>query len=594
MAEDRAITNGSGREITINAHSVSRGTATGRIVCLYGGTRQFYRISLSPSRIPLELRRLGRAFTAATRQLDQLIAGGRRRTAAGSAIFDVHRMILADGSFRQKIEDRITSDRVNAEWAVKVVIDEYVTRYKSITDEHLRSRYIDIEDIGDRILAALGSGTRHQRRFAENSIIVAKELKPSTLYELDEYRPAAIITETGGWTSHTFILARELGIPAVTGAKKILRHVRSGDSAIVDGFSGTVILRPESKTLDRFVSTAAESAIVLPVPEPADGRFKMLDGREIRILVNTEHDAIYRRAERSGATGVGLYRSESLFNRYRGFPNEKDQLEAYRRMVSAANGEQVNIRLFDVSADLLLDQNKNVEKNPALGLRGVRLGLTRTGVLRPQLRAMLRASDGDQIGIIIPLVSDVGEIRSVRRFLEKETAALRKKGVVCGSPRIGAMIETPAAVFMIDEILDEVDFISLGTNDLVQYTLAVDRDNENVSSWFKTLHPAILRSVRTVLAAANERKKPAIVCGEMAGSPYYVPILLGLGAENLSINPASIGPVTRVIAGIAFQEAAGLVNGLGRMSSVDDTENTVFEHIKNNWSHLYSRRLEKN
>ncbi len=572
-------------EVHIAAKAVSRGVAIGPLICLHGQHRQFYRIELTEAKIAAELRRLKKGLSTAEKQLDRLVSNGGN---AGPAIFDVHRMILADDTFRTRIETQIKEERVNAEWAVKVVIDDYVNKYKAIPDEHLRSRYIDIEDIGDRLLAALGVGASSRLRFARDSILVARELKPSTLYELNDHRPAAIITETGGWTSHTFILARELGIPAVTGAKKILRQVNTGDRAIVDGFSGGVVVNPTRETLKRFSAAVKEFRAVGRDPHQASTTpLKTLDGREIAIYVNSEHDTTFQKAMDLGVSGVGLYRSESLFNRYKGFPSEREQFEAYRRMAELAGDKILNIRLFDVGVEQLLDHNKGVEKNPALGLRAIRLALTQGKTLNTQLRSILQASSDHNIGIVLPMISDISEIEAVQNKLKRESTRLKNSGKTFGAPSLGIMIETPAAVMIIKELLEKVDFVCIGTNDLVQYLLAVDRDNESVSTWFRTLHPAVLRSLRVVIEAAAAAGKPAVVCGEMAGSPFYVPVLIGLGATRLSMNVNSIPVVASLINGIAYQEAADLIAKIDKESSSEKIEDIIYHQIETVWPHLY-------
>lgn len=572
-------------EVHIAAKAVSRGVAIGPLICLHGQHRQFYRIELTEAKIAAELRRLKKGLSTAEKQLDRLVSNGGN---AGPAIFDVHRMILADDTFRTRIETQIKEERVNAEWAVKVVIDDYVNKYKAIPDEHLRSRYIDIEDIGDRLLAALGVGASSRLRFARDSILVARELKPSTLYELNDHRPAAIITETGGWTSHTFILARELGIPAVTGAKKILRQVNTGDRAIVDGFSGGVVVNPTRETLKRFSAAVKEFRAVGRDPHQASTTpLKTLDGREIAIYVNSEHDTTFQKAMDLGVSGVGLYRSESLFNRYKGFPSEREQFEAYRRMAELAGDKILNIRLFDVGVEQLLDHNKGVEKNPALGLRAIRLALTQRKTLNTQLRSILQASSDHNVGIVLPMISDISEIEAVQNKLKRESTRFKNSGKTFGTPSLGIMIETPAAVMIIKELLEKVDFVCIGTNDLVQYLLAVDRDNESVSTWFRTLHPAVLRSLRAVIEAAAAAGKPAVVCGEMAGSPFYVPVLIGLGATRLSMNVNSIPVVASLINGIAYQEAADLIAKIDKESSSEKIEDIIYHQIETVWPHLY-------
>jgi phosphotransferase system enzyme I (PtsI) len=469
---------------------------------------------------------------------------------------------------------------------VKVVTDAYIAQYKAIADEHLRDRYIDVEDVAERLLSALGGGER-SAPLAKDSIIVAQELMPSTLAEQTGSHPTAVITEHGGWTSHTFILARELNLPAVTGVRKILRRVNTGDAAIVDGYNGRVILNPTAETLERYRLPAAQfQQINYNDVTVSETETKTLDGRQITVRVNVDLPEIYKRAKRIGARGIGLYRSEFLFNRFKGFPTENQQYEAYREIAEFAGEDGVKIRTFDVGAEQLYEQSHGREKNPALGLRAIRLGLSNTRHLRTQLRAIVRAAHNNKIDLVIPMVSGVDEIIEVRGLVRREKEALQAKGIPFGDPRIGAMIEVPSAVMLIDEIVRETDFVCLGTNDLVQYMLAVDRDNESVSAWFRTLHPAVLRAVSSVIKACSEAAMPLTICGEMAGSPFYLPILIGMGATELSMNVNSILRVRKVISGLAYQETAALVREIEKCRTADDVEALLERHIAEKWSHL--------
>jgi len=577
-------------ETILSGQAVSRGAAVGKAVCLHGRKRQFYRIALKDSQIEGEINRLRAAVLLAGKQLKKIsrqetkISGGVRTN-----IFEAHLLILEDEFLFGKIEKNIIEQKVNAEWSVKIVLDSYIAEYKAIADENLRERYIDLEDISDRLLNALGGGEKSKTRLDENAVIVAKDVKPSTLIELSESNPKAIITERGGWTSHTFILAREISLPAVTGIGDVLRRIENGDEIIVDGYEGKIILSPSEKNLKkykaaakRFEEKAGENA------EPARGKLTTLDGREIIIRANVDLPKGYLQAKRFGARGVGLYRSEFLFNQFKGFPSENEQIQAYRKVARIVGDDGVRIRTFDLSVEQLADENSEREQNPALGLRGIRLGLSHPEQFRIQLRALLQASFDHKIDIVLPMISEVSEIILTREILREEKERLELKGIRFGDPQLGAMIEVPAAVLTADEIAKEADFLSLGTNDLVQYLLAVDRDNQSVAGWFRTLHPAVIRAIKIVLKAAEDNEIPLIVCGEMAGSPFYVPILIGLGAQFLSMNVNSIARVRKIVAGIAFEEATEICRGAEKCATADQIENLIKTHFFEKWSHLYS------
>lgn len=574
-------------ELRLKARAVARGVAIGKVVCLHGRKRQFYRLNLEESQIEREVRRFRAAIRLAKRQLNKISQNENGNTKL--SVFDAHLLILEDQSLQDKIEKQIVRQKVNAEWAVKLVTDRFIATYKAIADEHLREKYIDLEDVADRILAALGGGGKSNLRLKKNSIIVARDVKPSTLIELTDSKPKAIITEQGGWTSHTFILAREINLPAVTGLKGILRRVQTGDEVIVDGFNGQVIVHPSKESSEKYKIAAAQfQEFTHQEIEPVAGKLKTLDGCEIKIRANIDLPRGYAQAKRFGARGIGLYRSEFLFNQFKGFPTEQEQLKEYLKIAKLAGEDGVRIRTFDLSAEQLAVENPDKEINPALGLRAIRLGLTHKKEFRRQISALLQASLENNIDIVLPMISDVSEILEAKKLIEAEKERLRKKKIEFGNPQIGAMIEVPSAVLTAPEIAREVDFFCLGTNDLVQYLLAVDRDNEAVADWFRTLHPAVLRSIKTVLQAAARQNIPAVVCGEMAGSPVYVAILIGLGATELSMNVNSISRVRRTIANIAFEEAKEIADKLLKLPTSDEVEDAVNESFLKSWSHLFS------
>ena len=571
-------------EIRIIAGSVSRGIAIGKAVCLYGRRRQFFRTELAADQVDRELRRFRAAIRLAVRQLGRLGSNGIGDNATG--ILDFHRMILSDPSLLISIEQKVVDERINAEWAVKIVTDSYLAKYKTIPDEKLRERFIDLEDVTERIMTALGGGRRRHGLLDKNSIIVSREMNPSTLIELSENDPAGIITEHGGWASHTFILAREMGIPAVTGVRRALGRIRTGDTVLLDGYRGEVTVRPSSTLVDEYKKRSfAPSLRVVATSAGAD--LKTLDGRKIVIRANADIAGGYEKARAEGALGVGLFRSEFIFNQFRGIPTESEQVEAYRKIALLAGEHGVRIRTFDYGIDDIADPATTKSKNPALGLRAIRLSFEREKQFRVQLRALLQAAHNTRIDVILPMVSDISEILRAKELLAEESAALKAKRIEIGSPRFGVMIEVPSSVLLVNEILDEVDVLCLGTNDLVQYILAVDRDNEAVAKWFNTLNPAIVKAIKTVVDAAESRKTSCVVCGEMAGSPFYVPVLIGLGATELSMNANSISKVRRVVAGIAYEETLSLVRRIQACRTAAKADETVRDCIREHWSHLY-------
>ncbi len=580
-------------EQKLKGRAVSRGIAIGKIICLQGKKRQFYRINLRENQIERELRRFQAAIRLAKRQLKKLSHSESKSISQIQInIFETHLLILEDNSLLTKIEIAIKEQKVNSEWAVKFVTDRYISLYKDIQDEHLRERHIDLQDIAERILSALGGIEKTSYELENDSIIVASEVKPSTLIELSQSQIGGIITENGGWTSHTFILARELKIPAITGIKGVLRRMKTGDLAIVDGFNGRVFVNPNQKTSIQYRQEAEQlQKLNLESGEISKGKFQTLDGKKIIVRANLDIGKDYPRAKRLGALGIGLFRSEYLFNQYQGMPTEKQQFDAYREIANYAAEDGVRIRTFDLSLEQLNVDFEELELNPALGLRAIRLSLSNQKIFSTQIRALLRASFEKNLDIILPMISDISEIRRAREIIESEKSYLERRKIKFGHPKLGVMIEVPSAVLMIEEIAQEVDFLSVGTNDLVQYMLGVDRDNELVADWFRTLHPSVLRALKKILEAAEKYEKPAIICGEMAGSPVDVSILIGLGATQLSMNVTSMARIQKVISNIAFEEAQEIVKSLEPCRTANEVEASVRTQLISKWSHIFSNEI---
>jgi phosphotransferase system enzyme I (PtsI) len=587
MNGEGTIQDRSRAEVRLRGMAVSRGVALGHATCLHGDLNQFFKTSITQEQLPTELQRLDEAFLRAN---DQLTLLSRDTSASDSrtGIFEAHLMVLADPSFRSRIEELISSEHINAEWAISSVAAGYVSRLKSLSDQHLRERYIDVADVAERLLSAFSKEKLAVNAFSKNSILAAEEIRPSTLVELESHLPIACVTEHGGWTSHTNILARDLGLPAVTGVKNLLRVLKTGDSLIVDGFNGLVIVNPTSETVELYRDRQAPAVTVSkPSSSLSSDEIQTLDGKNVELMVNAENPSHARKALSLGARGVGLFRSEALFNRFSGFPTEEEQFQAYRAIADEVAGSPVKIRTFDLSIGQTAVISTLREKNPALGLRGIRFALHEKVQLRFQLRALLRASAVSPIDIVLPMVDGVREIRAAKAVLDEVREEMVQDGLETGYPSIGAMIEIPAAVTCVEQILDEVDLICLGTNDLVQYMLAVDRDNESVADWFRSLHPAVISAISKVCDAAIASGKPLIVCGEMAGSPFYTPLLIGLGATVLSMNVHSLPAVANLVRNIAYEEAHDMTKSLAKMATPDEAESAVREFIRSHWSHLY-------
>jgi phosphotransferase system enzyme I (PtsI) len=600
---------------------VSEGTAVGKVLRVHGGRSSIFRVRLDDEDVPTELRRFRAAVRLSRRQLRAIKTRAEEQLGAEHAyIFDAHLLMLQDRKLVGDIEEFIQTEKTNAEWAIKVVSDRILAVYAEIKDDYLRERGTDIEDVVQRLLVAVSGKRPAYRRLTEDAIIVARELMPSAVAELDFNFVKAIATDTGGWTSHAAIIARGLGLPSVVGLKNFYQRARTGDLVVVDASTGNVALHPDPATVEQYRAEAERRpARVSPAGEVARGPVRTTDGVEIKLRANVELPAEFGGVEAFGAQGIGLYRTEFLFTQFGGMPTEDQQVEAYRRVAAIAGDEGATLRLFDLGGDKANIATSTKERNPALGLRAIRLSLTHEELLRTQVRAILRAGIGGNLKMVLPMVNDVTDVRRARAIIDEERDNLTRAGFELAHVPIGAMIEVPSAVYVADSLAREVDFFSLGTNDLVQYTLAVDRANDSVAPWFRTLHPAVLNSIAIVLkAAANARQNPdrqgggidegesspepseplpatagepagipAVICGEMAGTPAYAVILAGLGARELSMATGSVPRVRRTIGAIDHASAVTIAKNCLRGATADEVESLVTHELGSNWSALF-------
>jgi len=578
------------KEMRWRGVAVSEGVAAGRALRIHtGGRGNIYRATLAPADIKREVRRFQAAVRLSRRQL--LAIKRRAEVALGAEhayIFDAQLLMLEDRKLLDEVEDYIRRERANAEWAVKVASDKLLAVYAEIKDDYLRERSSDIEDVTRRLLVAL-SGEAQSRRLTEDAIVVAEELLPSSAAELDFSHVRAIASDAGGWTSHTAIIARGLGIPAIVGLRDLYRHARTGDEIVIDAGRGVAVLHPTGATIKHFTAERKLTHASAGVADDGSAPLLTTDGVEIVLRANVELPPEYEGVRRYGARGIGLFRSEFLFSQRNGAPTEDEQCAAYVEIAALGGADGAKVRLFDLGGDKhSAGEFETAERNPALGLRAIRYSFQHEDMLRTQVRALLRAAATGRLDVVLPMISDVSEVRRARRIVEEERARLAAEGRVAGELKIGAMIEVPAAVMVADQLAREVDFFSLGTNDLVQYLLAVDRGNDEVAGWFRTLHPAVLQSIKRSIEAAGAAGIPAIVCGEMAATPAYALVLVGLGARVLSMAAAAMPRVRRTLAQVdaaSAGEIAGLCLGA---ATADDAEETVRAELGGRWPHLFS------
>ncbi len=549
--------------------AVSPGIAIGPAMVVDPSGMSLPNRAIPPESIPAELDRLERALETARLGAESAEADARARLGPQYAdILAAHGRMVSDPSLRRDARARVEGQGVAAEHAVRDVLEVLALRLEGLKDAHLAARAADVRDIQRRILDVLcadrGAAPRASVDPDSPSLVLAHDLSPSETAVLDPDVVLGFATEAGGRTSHTAIVAAALEIPAVVGLGRFLDRARLCRTVIIDGDEGQVVLDPDASTLERYRRAASERAarfagLTHLAPLPAETR----DGVSVTLLGNIEFPNEVAACLERGADGVGLYRTEFLYLNADRPPTEDEQFAAYAAVVRSMQGRQVTIRTLDLGADKLpsYQGTEFASKNPFLGLRSIRLSLRDLGLFRTQLRAILRASALGDVRVMFPLISTLGEFRKARTVLDQVAAELAAEGVAVRSDLpVGAMIEVPAAAVMADRLAAEVDFFSIGTNDLIQYTLAVDRTDEAVADLYSAADPSVLRLIALVVDAAKKGGIEVTVCGSMGGEPLYVPLLLGLGIRHLSMPPHQLPEIKRVIRALDLPQAEAIAH----------------------------------
>ena len=537
---------------TLHGLPVSQGIAIGRAMLMSHATLEVSHLTLAPRMVDKEIARFDAAIKAVKSELETMRETTENAPAELAAFIDIHTMFLEDPELVEKPREMIRERRCNAEWALVQQMEYLVEQFEQFDDPYLRERRFDVVQVVERVIKELvGRPGRAVTKAAkgvteEMLIVVAHDLSPADVINFKEHRFASFITDVGGGTSHTAILARSLAIPSVVGMENARAVIRDGEQLIVDGTRGVVIVNPDQRVLEEYQLRKSQIELEKSkLKRLKTAKSQTIDAVPVQLFANIELPGDVPGALAAGAEGIGLFRTEFLFLDRGDMPDEREQYEAYKKVVKGMGGRPVTIRTFDLGNDKDVHSDgmsaDRVKTNPALGRRAIRLSLAEPRMFQTQLRAILRASKYGPVKLLIPMLAHAHEIDQTLAALEQAKSSLRGEKVVFDEKiEVGGMIEVPAAALAIGLFLRRLDFLSIGTNDLIQYTLAIDRSDEQVSSLYDPLHPAILMLIAHTLASAEKVGIPVSVCGEMAGDPKLTRLLLGMGLRNFSMHPSQI------------------------------------------------------
>ena len=531
-----------------NGKSVFGGIAIGKISVYQKKEQQVKRVKIDDPE--QEMARYEKAKAEGIKQLQGLYDKALREVGeANAAIFEVHQMMMEDDGYNESVENIIRSQGVNAEYAVATTGDNYAQMFSAMDDDYMRERAADVRDISERLLTILDGEETGAVDADEPKIIVAEDLAPSETVQLDKDKVLSFVTVKGSLNSHTAILARTMAIPALVNTSVSLESEMDGRLGIVDGADGTFYVDPDEETLAEMKKRQEEDLSRKQLLLTLKGKENVtLDGQKVMLYANIGNIKDLATVIQNDAGGIGLFRSEFIYLEKEDFPTEEEQFQIYRQVAQTMAGKRVIIRTLDIGADKQCDYfHMEHEENPALGCRAIRICLTRPEIFKTQLRALFRASAFGKIAIMYPMITSVQEVRKIKEIVEEVKAELTSQGVEFGNPEQGIMIETPAAAIISDDLAKEVDFFSIGTNDLSQYTMAIDRQNPQLDLFFDPHHPAVLRMISLVMENAHKAGIWAGICGELGADQSLTKEFLAMGVDELSVSPGSILPLRKII-----------------------------------------------
>ena len=528
--------------------SVFGGVAIGRIHIFSKGQQQVKRIKVQDTEA--EKKRYREAVQTAITELQGLYDKALKEVGeANAAIFEMHQMMLEDEDFTESVENIIDSQSVNAEYAVASTGDNFAQMFASMDDEYMRGRAADVKDISERLVSVLNGASRQQMDADEPVIVMAVDLAPSETVQMDKDKVLSFVTTQGSVNSHTAILARTMSIPALIGVDMPLDAELEGKFAIVDGDNGTVYIDPSEDVLAQMQEKKEQAEEKKQLLQQLKGKETITkDGKKIKLYANIGNSKDLAMVLQNDAEGIGLFRSEFLYLEKEDYPTENEQFMVYKMVAETMAGKQVIIRTLDIGADKQCDYfNMDPEDNPALGYRAIRICLTRPEVFKTQLRALYRASAFGNISIMYPMITSVWEVKQIKKIVEEVKEELRAQNIEFGQVAQGIMIETPAAVMISDLLAKEVDFFSIGTNDLTQYTLAIDRQNPKLDDFYDAHHPAVLKMIHMVAQNAHAEGIWAGICGELGADLELTEQFLQMGIDELSVSPGRILPIRKIV-----------------------------------------------
>ncbi len=531
-----------------NGKSVFGGIAIGKIYVYQKGEQQVRRTRITD--IPKEKERYRAASVTAMEQLKELYHKALNEVGEeNAAVFEVHQMMLEDDDFVESVESIIETQEVNAEYAVAVTGDNFSQMFASMDDDYMRGRAADVKDISERLITVLNGGAAGGIQSAEPVIVLADDLAPSETVQMDKDKVLSFVTVHGSVNSHTAILARTMGIPALIGTDIPMDETVDGKMAVVDGAGGCIYVEPDEDTMARMNGRKQQEEEQKELLLSLKGRENVTrDGQKVMLYANIGNIRDLATVLQNDAGGIGLFRSEFIYLESEDFPSEEEQFQIYRKVAETMAGKRVIIRTLDIGADKKCDYfDMEEEENPALGCRAIRICLTRPEIFKTQLRALMRASAYGNIAIMYPMITSLWEIRKIGEIVEQVKEELKAQGIGYGDPLQGVMIETPASVMISGELAKEVDFFSIGTNDLTQYTLAIDRQNPKLDDFYDSHHPAVLEMIRMVAENAHKAGIWAGICGELGADLELTKEFLAMGIDELSVSPGSILPIRKII-----------------------------------------------